>query len=303
MEVIPYKISLSDFINYVQSPNTYSFNNEVILVEIAPREEEEINLKFMPACVDGFSVFFVLEGESAITIDFISYHLKKNMFYILTSQHVITRISFSKDFKGYYVLANRDFMLSSIDKVTPITGILNPRLNPVLELKEENFNLLIDSIKYLQKNISRTEHFYLQAMVKNAFANLILDLWFLTASDSEENETPEFTNHEELVKKFLLALFENIKVEREVAFYATKLCVSPVYLSRITKEITGKTAIKVIGEVLLVEIKVLLRQPNMFIQEIATIFNFSDQASLSKFFKKQTGLSPLEYRKSINYNQ
>ena len=144
MQAIPYKFSLSDFIKYVESPNISTFNNELLLIELIYEENERVNLKFMPACIDGFSLFFVTEGEVSITIDFISYRLRRNMFYILTSLHVVSSVSHSKDFKGYFVLADRDFMRTSINNITPINGNINPRLHPVIELEDDNFKLKQD---------------------------------------------------------------------------------------------------------------------------------------------------------------
>ena len=87
-----------------------------------------------------------------------------------------------------------------------------------------------------------------------------------------------------------------------MAAYADRLNVSPAHLTRMVKEVTDKTASEWIADSLVNEIKFLLHHPGNSIQAIASEVRFSDQAALSKFFKKHTGMTPGEYRKVINKN-
>ena len=61
---------------------------------------------------------------------------------------------------------------------------------------------------------------------------------------------------------------------------------------------TGKSANKWIDESLIVEAKILLKTPDITVQRVADLLNFSDQSTFGKFFKKHVGLSPMEFRKS-----
>jgi AraC-like DNA-binding protein len=83
---------------------------------------------------------------------------------------------------------------------------------------------------------------------------------------------------------------------RSVAEYASKLAVTPKHLSKIIKEETGKTPSYFIDEMLLMEIKALLRHSELNISEIAWQLDFSDPSHLTTFFKKQQGITPLQYR-------
>ena len=47
---------------------------------------------------------------------------------------------------------------------------------------------------------------------------------------------------------------------------------------------------------LIAEAKVLLNEPCLSVTEIAELLNFADQSYLSRFFKKNTGMSPKEFR-------
>ena len=103
---------------------------------------------------------------------------------------------------------------------------------------------------------------------------------------------------EELFEQFLQLLFEHFRVEHAVTFYADKLFITPQYLSLILKELTGMSANKWIDDALVAEAKVLLKAPQMTVQQVADQLHFSDQSTFGKFFKKHMGISPMEYRRS-----
>ena len=63
------------------------------------------------------------------------------------------------------------------------------------------------------------------------------------------------------------------------------------------KQISGKNALAFIAERLAAEAKSLIQYTDFEIAEIAYQLNFSDPANFGKFFKKQVGLAPSEFRK------
>lgn len=70
------------------------------------------------------------------------------------------------------------------------------------------------------------------------------------------------------------------------------------YLTMVIKEVSGKSAKDWIVEYIVLEIKALLKNTNMNIQEIAVKTNFANQSSLGRFFRKHTGMSLSQYRMS-----
>ena len=84
--------------------------------------------------------------------------------------------------------------------------------------------------------------------------------------------------------------------EREVSFYADKLCISTRYLSAIVRRTTHQSAKELIDKIVIMEIKVLLQNTTLPIQEIAYKMHFPDQSYLGRYFKKHTGISPSAFR-------
>lgn len=83
-----------------------------------------------------------------------------------------------------------------------------------------------------------------------------------------------------------------------VTFIADQLFISPRYLSDLLKQETGKTALELIHIFLVSEAKNLLTLGEKGIAEIAYHLGFENASYFTKLFKKQTGMRPLEFRKS-----
>lgn len=96
----------------------------------------------------------------------------------------------------------------------------------------------------------------------------------------------------------LIQLIDKHYIEqRGVEFYADKLCLSPKYLSALSKSVCGYTVQELIFKSIVRKSISLLKNTQKSIQEISDYFNFPNASYFGTFFKKQTGLSPQQYRK------
>jgi len=78
--------------------------------------------------------------------------------------------------------------------------------------------------------------------------------------------------------------------------YADRLAVHVNHLNKVLKENTGKTTTDLISNRVVQEAKILLRQTDWNISEIANSLGFEEVAHFSNFFKKQTSLAPVAFR-------
>jgi len=83
---------------------------------------------------------------------------------------------------------------------------------------------------------------------------------------------------------------------RSAREYAERLSIHVNYLNKVLKESTGKTTTEIISSRIIQEAKVLLKESNWSISEIAYSLGFEEVAHFSNFFKKQTSVAPLSYR-------
>ena len=84
--------------------------------------------------------------------------------------------------------------------------------------------------------------------------------------------------------------------ERGVAFYADKLCLSPKYLSALSKSVCGYTVQELVFRAIIRKSIFWLKNTNKSVQEISDDLNFPSASFFGTFFKKQTGLAPSYYR-------
>ncbi len=101
----------------------------------------------------------------------------------------------------------------------------------------------------------------------------------------------------ELYNELLDAIAEHHCKASDVKFYADLLNVSSRYLAQVTRRISGKSPKVIIDDYLIHEIELQLKSTDNTVQEIAYHFGFSSQAHFTKFFKKQKGVSPSQFRK------
>lgn len=99
-----------------------------------------------------------------------------------------------------------------------------------------------------------------------------------------------------IIRKFNLLVEANFKTEHSVSFYAEQLCKAPKTLSNLFAIFNQKTPSQIVQDRITVEAKRLLCYTDRSIKHITFELGFEDVAYFSNFFKKQTGISPSEYR-------
>lgn len=87
--------------------------------------------------------------------------------------------------------------------------------------------------------------------------------------------------------------------ERGVEFYADKLCLSPKYLSAVSKSICGYTVQELVFKAIIRKCISLLKNTQKNIQEISNEFGFPNASYFGTLFKKQMGMSPQQYRRNL----
>ncbi len=122
-------------------------------------------------------------------------------------------------------------------------------------------------------------------------------MWLFNTIPEKLAANKQYSRKQMLCHQFMQLIREHSVCEHQVPFYTEKLCITPRYLYEITTQyMNGKTPKQLIDEQLIAEAKVLLNEPHLSVTEIAEQLNFTDQSYLSRFFKKNTGISPKEFR-------
>lgn len=278
-----------------------AYKDEIAVLSLTPDVDMQDILFSMK--VDTFILIVVERGVCRMRVNYLPYQACSSMFIVLREGVWVTDVSVSNDFMAYAIIVKRDFLRSAMgNNVLPVRELFNRRLLfPAIPVDNTDFERIVEYIRQLSRNLTLHTHMYQVGLIQNALCNINLELWDVTAryvanQSDEEEHTP--TMREKLAFEFIHAVHQYSRTDHEVAAYADRLNVSPAHLTRMVKEVTDKTASEWIADSLVNEIKFLLHHPGNSIQAIAAEVCFSDQAALSKFFKKHTGMTPGEYRRN-----
>ncbi len=100
--------------------------------------------------------------------------------------------------------------------------------------------------------------------------------------------------------QFIGLINEHIATEHEVRFYAQELNITPKYLNDLMQRRLQTAAKDMISKILASLIRHELCHSDVSAKQLASKYNFSDQSSMGKFFKKETGMSPQNFRDSLS---
>ena len=83
---------------------------------------------------------------------------------------------------------------------------------------------------------------------------------------------------------------------REVGYYADKLCVTPKYLSEVCKKVSGFSANSWINRYAAIDLVHLLKDKSLSLTDIAYMFDFSSPSHFSRFVQNNLGQKPSAFR-------
>lgn len=291
---------LQEYIDIVKPKDVY--DGQVIVVEILGSNFTPDIPELFPLRFDAFSSLLVCKGEAVVTMDYMPFTLTKNMVLERSNIQLMNGFQVSHDFHGYQLMLGRRILAHLFEEtvVIPKEYALSKRFEPVLKVDSADFQMLVGIVERLRNNIRRTDHCFQRAIILNEIRNYSMELSNIGIQRVKSSgENMEINHLEDLMLRFFHLLVEKCKLWHEVSDYSTELCVTPVYLSRTVKSLTGKTAMDWINNARVAEAKILLRRTDISVQDIADKLNFSDQSAFGKFFKKHTGNSPVEYKKQL----
>jgi len=244
---------------------------------------------------DFFEVLFLLKGSGYHVIDGNKYEIKPACVFFMSPGQA-HKLELSNDIEGYIFIFTSDFFL--LNRTNQKTLIEFPFFytihqdNPPLQLENENDAYFLETLfKKGIFEISKAGE-SVPEMLRS-----ILDLILTTcATRYPINENFLKGKGQFLVKRFFQLVEENYLRNLSLTDYADLMGITANHLTQTVKLLTGKTSSQIIKAKQLLEIKRLLVHTNMNVSEIANQLNFEDQSYFTKFFKRETGLTPLQYR-------
>lgn len=263
---------------------------------ISPDEDfraDEDRLPFRPnyyilgICVEGWVKFKV--NEKLLTFS-------QNSFFAAAPNCIIQRIKQSPDCKVRYLFFTKDFLLKNIINLHQLESFIFFTSNvKSVQLNKDDAEPFIHLYDILKRKRDIVDSSHEVEIIRSLFLTFLYEAAAIYQKDNKVTQ-PKFTRFDDLNLKFQQLLLQHDKVQHNLKFYADSLFITPKYLIHAIKNASGKTPGKLIDEAIIAEAKLLLMDHDNSIAMIAEDLHFSDQAAFSKFFKKNTGITPISFR-------
>jgi len=245
---------------------------------------------------DFYEVLFLTKGSGYHIIDENQYEIKPPCVFFLSPGQAHA-LNLSSDIDGFIFLFTAEFYLLNQKNKSRLLEFpfffSTERNNPPLLLEKESD---VEFLKQLFVRACKEAEFNNDS--NNEFLCSILDLLLLLCNNLyPKSINPIKSKSNILVKNFLLQIEENYQNNLRINEYSERLNITPNHLTQVVKQVTGKTSAELLHEKTIIEIKRLLIHTSLTIAEISDLMHFADQSYFTKYFKKYTQSSPLQYRR------
>lgn len=279
------------------TPSNLRIGTDVLIIEDANAIRAERVIDEAPFKVDMSMTIIYDSGEAVFKIDMHKYHIKAPAVIIIMVGQTCELISYSNDLQGRAIVMSNTFTDSMfVGSDGGYTHKLYSSMinNPLINLDKDQ-NVFSEYFQLLKNIVQSPNSEYKIDAVRHL--TLAMFYGYSHMKHDMSSYTKGTHRYNDIYSAFLEAVGNHFKKEREVGFYADKLCITAKHLSQVIKEMSGRTASDIIEDYVITEIKALLLSTNMTIQQISDYLNFPSQSVFGKYVKRVTGKSPKEYRK------
>lgn len=267
--------------------------------------ETKMDIIEYPCRFHGYMAFFCIKGEFEVEINLKKFTIRKDSMFIYTPGNIVRVTNIDpqeKESVHFVVVAISEDLMSStrFDFSKLYNESLRLLESPCVVINENErelcrkyFDLIQEVSKIRMPNMRES----VAALISSIFY-LMGAMWTDRLTAAKKNGGDEMSTRSKIVlEDFLLLVRDYHTKERSLSFYADKLYLTPKYLSKLIKSVSGKSAHEWIDSFVILEAKNLLKYSDMSIKSIVYELNFPNQTTFYRFFKTKTGMTPSEYRK------
>ena len=267
--------------------------NILLIDEIArmplPREPRRMQCLFVALC---------LRGTASYCVDTVEHTVGAGDLIIISQGRVTYDCAMSPDCRGIGVMLDYGFFNETIKSVHELSSLfLFARNHPVFRMPDDRAAFIRDEFFRIRQKMDEPACHFRREMVQSMMLTMVYEMCNVIYGVQSLNDE-RHTRAEAIFTQFLLLVERNFRSERRVGWYSEQLCISPKYLSETVKAVSRRTPNEWIDSYVTMELRMLLRNTQRSIKEIARELNFANQSFLGKYFKDHVGMSPSDYRRS-----
>lgn len=234
-------------------------------------------------------------GHTTIMANLKPYTIHAQDLLIIAPNVIVEVGDASPDFDGHFLAISREFSETVIFRNIPqlVNVAMFLQNNFVVSLNDKNAQQLLRYFDFIWSCTEMKENPFTKESVRYLLSSMALWLYGLIPTNTE---VVQKSRQDDIVERFLADANKYFCRERKVFYYARQQFITPKYLSMVVKQSTSKTVSQWINDFVMLEAKAQLKTSTKTIQEIAVELNFPNQSFFGKYFKKNEGISPSEYR-------
>nr|WP_321236747.1 helix-turn-helix transcriptional regulator [uncultured Psychroserpens sp.] len=277
---------------------TENFGFEIIPIDkIEQNKGQYSHNPELPHQLKFYNLIFFTQGSGRHFIDFNWYPVQENSLVYLTKEQV-NAFEFSKNLKGFCIIFTERYFVDCFSNLSKdfVFRLFNPQLfSPILQIpKQSDFNTYFN---LLLNEFNNSNSFNQKTIIESLFVILVSK-----AEHLKQNQTFHLKDSSKIkiFQKFTSLIGKNLSNSRSADLYAKELAITYKHLNTVCKELVNKTAKNVIDDFVILQAKRNLINSTLKITEIAYKLGFEDPTNFSKYFKKNTGLTPNSFVKSFS---
>lgn len=247
-------------------------------------------------------VIFCLDGEISFNVNLQKYTLYKG-YMLVVLKGMICEFCDDIDIENikttcHIIVIGFDekyFQASApISEATQIQQFFYHR--PYCKIKDDMYKETVTILEMTKNKLQDTTHRYRRECIQALMNILIYNEYNSLLKEEKAKEKAIASRSQELYDQFINLVQKHCTKERDISFYADKLCVTPKYLSQVVKKVSNRLAGEWISDYVILEAKALIKSRHYTIQQISEMLNFSQQSFFGRYFKQKVGMSPKEYQ-------
>ena len=244
------------------------------------------------------SVHHVLCHQGTLTFNIYNspHTVHPHDYAILHSVATLGDVRWSDDFLGDVMILSEEL----IRRLRPhnnyhVFGQLSLYQNPVMHLSDADYETCREDIALIRRRIGMDHHLFYEEMLEHLMMTHVLNIYDIHARQLHPADLPKRAT--ELIQQFTALLDEgHYRQHRDLAFYADRLCITPHYLSEVSKKATGQPATFWIDMYLAGEVVRLVSTTSRSLTDIADSLHFSSLSYFTQYAQRLLGMSPTQFR-------
>ena len=240
-----------------------------------------------------------LEGDGSFVFNGKCFHLCRNSLVVTSTPLKIKNIAAPESARFEWFAASNDFLNGLLPANNySIGGSISLNENPVIPLSDANATRFLADIRRIHERMADDGLRFYREIMGSLCLTMVYDIFEF---HSQHYGAVQHTDRAGYIVKALVDLLSTgiCRTEREMSYFARRLNVSPKYLSATVRRMTGHSATSYIDRYAVPILRELLDDQRLSITQVAEMMNFSTLSYFSRYCKKHLGMSPAEYRKSL----